>query len=80
MQYNRLLIKAHLITEQMDNKYLVNNVGDALSTALAAMALEQPQDPVEFLGNFLVKFVQKQSVAQKVRNKHKTIISSAAAV
>lgn len=50
----------------MDNKYLANNVGDVLSRALAAMAFEQPQDPVEFLGNFLVQRVHKQSAAQKV--------------
>lgn len=33
-------------------------MGDALSTGLAAIAVQQPDDSVEFLGNFLLNYVE----------------------
>jgi hypothetical protein len=40
-----------------ESEYLKSSVGDALTQGLAATAVKQPNDPVEFLGNFLVAFV-----------------------
>jgi hypothetical protein len=50
----------------MDSKYLKESVGPALSKGLCAVAVEQPEDPVEFLGNYLLNFVAVEERLQKV--------------
>eukprot|EP01031_Cornospumella_fuschlensis_P043622 gene43622-53348_t len=44
----------------MDSTYLKNNVLAALSEALTAMAVQIPEDPVDFLGNYLLAHVERK--------------------
>ena len=39
---------------QHDSDYLKETVGEVLSDALAAVAIQQPADPIEFIGNYLL--------------------------
>ena len=41
----------------MDSEYLKETVGAALSEGLTAVALAQPSDTVEYLGQYLLKYV-----------------------
>jgi hypothetical protein len=50
----------------MDTDYLKSSVGDALTQGLAAVAVKQPNDPVEFLGNFLVAYVDTKQKEMEV--------------
>merc|ERR1719424_1320923 len=55
-----------------DTDYLKSHVGDALTQGLSAIAVKQPDDPVEFLGNFLVSYVdtkQKKAEAEAMMQK-----------
>lgn len=49
----------------MDSKYLKESVGAALSKGLSAVAVEQPDDPVEYLGNYLLNFVAIEERLQR---------------
>eukprot|EP01006_Ploeotia_vitrea_P022123 TRINITY_DN54534_c0_g1_i1.p1 TRINITY_DN54534_c0_g1~~TRINITY_DN54534_c0_g1_i1.p1 ORF type:complete len:503 (+),score=45.75 TRINITY_DN54534_c0_g1_i1:19-1527(+) len=53
----------------MDAKYLVTNVNTALSEALSAMVAVQPNDSIEFIGKYLLQYVERQEhlEAEKVR-------------
>lgn len=51
----------------MDAAYLQANVGDVLAEGLARVAIEKPRDPVEFVGQFLLKHVANELRAQQVR-------------
>lgn len=44
----------------MDAAYLQKEVGVALSKGLAATTAAQPYDPVNYLGQWLLKYVQNQ--------------------
>lgn len=48
----------------MDASYLNNNVNAALSEAMTSMAVLSPEDPVEFLGQYLLKYVERKIVAK----------------
>jgi hypothetical protein len=48
----------------MDASYLNTNVNVALSEAMTSMAVLSPDDPVEFLGQYLLKFVERKILAQ----------------
>lgn len=52
----------------MDNDYLKASVGDALTQGLSAVAVKQPDDPVEFLGNFLIAYVDTKQKEMEVRD------------
>lgn len=39
---------------QFDSDYLKEHVGDVLSDALAEVAIQQPADPIEFVGLYLL--------------------------
>eukprot|EP00947_MAST-08B_sp_MAST-8B-sp1_P005551 g5551.t1 len=41
----------------MDADFLKKHVGDALTGGMSAVNLYQPADPVEFLGQYLLKYV-----------------------
>lgn len=43
----------------MDAAYLRKHVQPALTEALLAMAVEQPEDSVEFVGRYLLELVQR---------------------
>jgi len=51
----------------MDAEYLKNTVGDALASALTSLALKQPKDPVDFVGNYLVRYADHLEKEKKVR-------------
>lgn len=44
----------------MDALYLKNNVYGALTEALASMAVALPEDKVEYLGKYLLKYVERK--------------------
>lgn len=50
----------------MDAEYLKENVGTALAKGLAAVTIAKPADPVEFLGNWLLKYIDNRAVEEKV--------------
>ncbi|RHY12769.1 hypothetical protein DYB36_006591 [Aphanomyces astaci] len=43
-----------------DFVYLKNTVGAPLADALAQLALDQPEDPIEYVGNYLLKYVSNE--------------------
>lgn len=43
----------------MDAAYLRKHVQGALVEALLAMAVEQPDDSVDFVGHYLLEYVQR---------------------
>lgn len=44
----------------MDNAYLKKNVLPALTEALTAMSVQVPDDQVDFIGKYLISFVERQ--------------------
>ncbi|TYZ66109.1 hypothetical protein PybrP1_003260 [[Pythium] brassicae (nom. inval.)] len=50
----------------LDHAYLRATVAAPLTAAMAQLAILQPEDPVEFLGNYLLKFVANELEAQRV--------------
>lgn len=50
----------------MDAQYLKKNVNDALSEALTSMAVALPEDGVEYVGNYLLQYVERRQVQIKV--------------
>lgn len=50
----------------MDAAYLEKNVNAVLSEGLAAVVLQKPQDPVDFLGKFLLNYVSNEELKAKV--------------
>jgi hypothetical protein len=49
----------------MDAAYLKENVFDALSEALVSMAVELPDDKVEYLGKYLIKYVERKKCKEQ---------------
>jgi hypothetical protein len=49
----------------MDADYLKKNVNDALTEALASMAVGMPDDKVEYMGRYLKAYCQRQRVKAK---------------
>ena len=50
----------------MDALYLKENIQDALSQALTSMVISSPDDPIEFLGNYMLNYVERKSKLKKV--------------
>jgi hypothetical protein len=58
----------------MDAEYLKSNVGEVLANGLTAVVLNQPEDSVDFLGRWLLNYVQSAKAvsdaqAEAARNK-----------
>ena len=51
----------------MDSKYLKANVGDALTKGLSSIAVSQPADAVDFLGNFLLNYHAQKLAEQSAK-------------
>ena len=49
-----------------DYLYLKNTVGGPLAEALAQLSLDQPEDPVEYVGKFLLKHVANERLRQSI--------------
>lgn len=47
----------------MDAQYLKKNVNEALSEALSSLVAVQPEDSVEYIGNFLLQYVERKNTA-----------------
>lgn len=50
----------------MDSEYLQRVVGEALAEALTEVAVKQPADPIEYIGNWLLKHQQNLEHREKV--------------
>lgn len=51
----------------MDAQYVKETVAPAIVEGLTAVVRSQPQDPVEYLGRFLVSYADHLEGVQKVR-------------
>ena len=51
----------------MDSIYLKEHVGDALSKGLSEIVQKQPVDPIEYLADWLRKYVKNQKEVVKER-------------
>jgi hypothetical protein len=49
----------------MDAAYLRSTVNEALVEGLSAMAVALPEDKVEFIGRYLLNYVQRKSAQEK---------------
>jgi hypothetical protein len=63
----------------MDAQYLKKNVNDALAEALTSMTVALPEDGVEYVGNYLLQYVGRRQVQQKVEDNFKEIDAKAVA-
>lgn len=50
----------------MDAQYLRDNVNEALIEALASMAVTMPDDGVEYIGKYLVQYVERKAIRDQV--------------
>ena len=50
----------------MDAKYLQDNINVALTEALSSMAVAQPDDGVEYVGKYLLQFVERKNLIDRV--------------
>jgi hypothetical protein len=55
---------------EYDHAYLRETVAAPLTEAMAQLAVLQPDDPVEFLGNFLLKYVETELHKQEMIKYH----------
>lgn len=51
----------------MDAQYLKKNVNEALIEALASMAIVMPEDGIEYIGKYLIQYVQRQEMKKQVK-------------
>jgi hypothetical protein len=51
---------------KMDAKYLSDNVNFALTEALTSMAVALPEDGVEYVGSYLLQFVERKNMIDMV--------------
>ena len=49
----------------MESDYVKETVGEALALGLAQVALVRPQDPIEYLGLWLLKHKRNQAEAKE---------------
>lgn len=73
MQYfdqkdNRFCHTFFLSFVEMDAKYLSDNINGALTEALTSMAVSAPDDGVEYVGQYLLQFVERKNMIDRVRN------------
>eukprot|EP00197_Chlamydomonas_leiostraca_P002620 CAMPEP_0202858342 /NCGR_PEP_ID=MMETSP1391-20130828/920_1 /ASSEMBLY_ACC=CAM_ASM_000867 /TAXON_ID=1034604 /ORGANISM="Chlamydomonas leiostraca, Strain SAG 11-49" /LENGTH=614 /DNA_ID=CAMNT_0049537255 /DNA_START=81 /DNA_END=1922 /DNA_ORIENTATION=+ len=67
--------------EQHDTKYLQGLVGEALARGCAAVVAAQPNDPVEYLGQWLVRYVKNaQIVGEHAKQKQAELEAKKAAL
>eukprot|EP00598_Pedospumella_elongata_P004912 CAMPEP_0184980082 /NCGR_PEP_ID=MMETSP1098-20130426/10113_1 /TAXON_ID=89044 /ORGANISM="Spumella elongata, Strain CCAP 955/1" /LENGTH=550 /DNA_ID=CAMNT_0027503443 /DNA_START=31 /DNA_END=1683 /DNA_ORIENTATION=- len=52
----------------MDAAYLKKNVMEALTEALTSMAVQIPEDNVEYLGKYLLKYVERKKKAEESKS------------
>ncbi len=52
----------------MDALYLKENVQEALAEALTSVVVGTPDDPIEYIGKYLLQYVERKAVIQKVKD------------
>ena len=52
----------------MDAIYLKENIQSAITEALTSMVVSTPEDPIEYLGNYLLNYVERKADINKVPN------------
>ena len=62
----------------MDSSFLQETVGEALSSACAACCLAQPTDPVSYVGEWLLKYVESDVLVQDFKKNVAVKIASEA--
>lgn len=50
----------------MDTAYLKKNLGDSLSKCLSEVSEKRPRDPIEYIAQWLYKYVENQNHAAQV--------------
>lgn len=50
----------------MDAEFLKRTVGEPLSDALTSLVVAQPADPIEFIGEALLDFINRKEAESKV--------------
>lgn len=55
----------------MDAEYLKKTVGPALTQAMTSMIVEQPRDAVEYVGNYLLAYVDREEGKEAQSEKYK---------
>lgn len=61
----------------MDAKYLSDNVNFALTEALSSMAVSLPDDGVEYVGKYLLQFVERKNMLDKVKKDNEAVEAKA---
>jgi hypothetical protein len=57
----------------MDAQYLKNNVNDALTEALTSMAVALPEDGIEYIGRYLLQYVERRKLQKKMTENYQSI-------
>lgn len=60
----------------MDAAYLKKNVMEALTEALTAMAVKIPDDNIEFVGKYLLKYVERKKSEKEAKDNLESVESS----
>ena len=64
----------------MDAQWLNDNVGGVLAEALSELSMHKPEDPVDFVGKWLINYVdRKEDGVVRAVNKGKWVEAKAAA-
>lgn len=50
----------------MDALYLKENINNAISEALTSMVVSVPDDPIEYLGTYLLNYVERNTFMSQV--------------
>lgn len=50
----------------MDADFLKRTVGEPLSEALTSLVVAQPPDPIEFIGEALLDYIERRKADEKV--------------
>lgn len=53
---------------EVDHAYLRQTVAAPLTEAMAQLAVAQPEDPIEYLGNYLLKYVANETEKQRAKS------------
>lgn len=59
----------------MDALYLKENVQEAVTEALTSMMISCPDDQIEYMGTYLLNYVERMNINQKVCNTSNIFIS-----
>lgn len=51
----------------MDTAYLKKTLGDSLSRCLAEVSEKRPRDPIEYIAQWMYKYIENQNFDAQVR-------------